>query len=56
MKKVFVIFLALLSVMVFSQKKDTVIIDQDDEIKIAALPYYNFGKGVGMTSPDSLSR
>ncbi len=54
MKKVFVIFLALLSVMVFSQKKDTVIIDQDDEIKIAALPYYNFGKGVGMTSPDSL--
>src|SRR5690606_36476138 len=26
----------------------------NDELKIEALPYYNFGKGLGMTSPDSL--
>ncbi len=53
-KRILGLFFIFLAVSVFSQKKDTVIIDQDDEIKIDALPYYNFGKGVGMTSPDSL--
>ncbi len=27
---------------------------KDMDIKIASLPYYNFGRGVGITSPDSL--
>src|SRR5690554_2771639 len=27
---------------------------QKNQIKIEALPYYSFGKGVGFTSPDSL--
>jgi hypothetical protein len=27
---------------------------QDNDIKLSALPYYSFGKGIGMTSPDSL--
>lgn len=27
---------------------------EHEEFKIAALPYYNYGKGLGMTSPDSL--
>lgn len=27
---------------------------EDNDIKLSVLPYYNFGKGVGMTSPDSL--
>lgn len=26
----------------------------DNDIKLSALPYYSFGKGIGMTSPDSL--
>ena len=26
----------------------------DNDIKLSALPYYSFGKGVGITSPDSL--
>lgn len=28
--------------------------EKDNDIKLASLPYYNFGKGVGITSPDSL--
>lgn len=27
---------------------------QDNDLKLSALPYYSFGKGIGMTSPDSL--
>lgn len=54
MKKILGFLLVLFSILIYSQKKDTVILDHNDEIKIAALPYYNFGKGVGMTSPDSL--
>lgn len=27
---------------------------QDNDIKLSALPYYSFGKGIGITSPDSL--
>jgi len=26
----------------------------DNDVKLSALPYYSFGKGIGMTSPDSL--
>lgn len=26
----------------------------NNDVKLAALPYYNFGKGLGLTSPDSL--
>lgn len=53
-KRIFGLLFVFLTITVFSQRKDTVVIDHDDEIKIDALPYYNFGKGVGMTSPDSL--
>lgn len=54
MKNILSILLLSLSVAIGAQKKDTVILDHNDELKIEALPYYNFGKGVGMTSPDSL--
>lgn len=27
---------------------------KDNDLKLAALPYYNYGKGLGITSPDSL--
>lgn len=28
--------------------------NQDNDLKLSALPYYSFGKGIGITSPDSL--
>lgn len=28
--------------------------DEDNNIKLSALPYYNYGKGLGLTSPDSI--
>jgi len=27
---------------------------EDNDLKLSALPYYSYGKGIGMTSPDSL--
>lgn len=50
MKKLYLLTLALLSLNVFAQKLD----DHNNEIKLAQLPYYNFGKGVGITSADSI--
>lgn len=54
MNKILGLLFLCFSVIVFSQKKDTIVVSEDTELKIDALPYYNFGKGVGMTSPDSL--
>lgn len=28
--------------------------DNDNDLKLTTLPYYNFGKGLGLTSPDSI--
>jgi phosphate-selective porin OprO and OprP len=45
-----IVFFSLLS-------QAQVTIDQtknDNDLKLSALPYYSFGKGVGITSPDSL--
>lgn len=53
MNKLIGLIFLLISTTVFAQR-DTVKIDEEDEFKIEAMPYYNFGKGVGMTSPDSL--
>jgi len=53
MKKILLLILLLFSIVVNSQ----VTIEQskhDNDIKLSALPYYSFGKGVGITSPDSL--
>lgn len=36
----------------YSQIKNDSIVNND--LKLAALPYYNYGKGLGITSPDSL--
>lgn len=46
----------IISVLAFGQKeKDSIIQElRKTEVKIDALPYYSFGKGVGITSPDSL--
>ncbi len=53
MKKL--ILLVTLSLAFSSQAQVT--IEQtkhDNDIKLSTLPYYSFGKGIGMTSPDSL--
>lgn len=52
MKRLFLTFFAVLvSSVLFGQK----ILDSDEnDLKLAALPYYNFGKGLGITSADSL--
>jgi phosphate-selective porin OprO/OprP len=53
MKKVFQLLLLLLSASLYSQV--TIIQNkQDNDIKLTTLPYYSFGKGIGITSPDSL--
>lgn len=36
------------------EEKRKVVTREDNNIKLSVLPYYNFGRGLGMTSPDSL--
>ena len=53
MKRIQLILLLFTSISIYSQ----VTIEQskhDNDVKLSALPYYSFGKGVGLTSPDSL--
>lgn len=53
MKKIYVFLLFLFFTKGFSQltiKQSK----QDNDLKLSALPYYSFGKGIGLTSPDSL--
>ncbi len=51
MKKVILLLITLISITSFAQEKPDY---HSDEFKLAALPYYNYGKGLGMTSADSL--
>jgi len=50
MKKVILLLLFALSTQSYAQVKTS----DDDEFKLSSLPYYNYGKGLGMTSADSL--
>lgn len=53
MKKSLLIATLLVSISMSAQ----ITIEQtkhDNDIKLSALPYYSFGKGIGITSPDSL--
>ncbi|WP_333877290.1 porin [Flavobacterium sp.] len=53
MKNIVAILMLLLTLTATAQ----VSIEQtkhDNDIKLSALPYYSFGKGIGMTSPDSI--
>ncbi|RZL31208.1 MAG: porin, partial [Pedobacter sp.] len=53
MKKVFLMFLLF----VFWENKAQITVKQTDEnndLKLSSLPYYSYGKGLGLTSPDSL--
>ncbi len=47
MKKIALVVFCLLSFQFVSSQ-------DDNDIKLSALPYYNYGKGLGLTSPDSL--
>jgi hypothetical protein len=47
MKKIILVVFCLISFQFVNAQKD-------NDIKLSALPYYNYGKGVGLTSPDSL--
>jgi len=53
MKNTYVLLLSLFFTVGFAQVsiKPT---KQDNDLKLSALPYYSFGKGIGITSPDSL--
>ncbi|MGG5506222.1 MULTISPECIES: porin [unclassified Myroides] len=50
MKKIYLLILTLLSFNAIAQKIET----ENNDVKLAQLPYYNFGKGVGITSADSI--
>ena len=52
MKTKFLLLFLLLSS--FSIAQDIKFSTKDNDLKLAALPYYNYGKGLGITSPDSL--
>ena len=52
MKYFLILLLVVLSLKVDAQEKRDSIVNND--LKLAALPYYNYGKGLGITSPDSL--
>ncbi len=52
MKKITTIILFFYYLFSFSQfKKDSI---KNNDLKLSALPYYSYGKGLGVTSPDSL--
>lgn len=50
MKKIYLLFGLLFSINALSQKLEIA----NNDVKLAQLPYYNFGKGVGITSTDSI--
>lgn len=50
-KGIFLLFLFSISILNAQEVKITT---KDNDLKLDALPYYSFGKGLGITSPDSL--
>ena len=53
MKKIIAfLFFILIGFQGFSQTENKV--EEDKDLRMSVLPYYNFGKGLGLTSPDSL--
>jgi len=51
MKKSWLLFVLVLSLSVTAQNTDG---KKTNDLRLASIPYYNFGKGIGITSPDSL--
>lgn len=52
MKKLVTLLLLVITTIAMAQ--DVKVTTKDNDLKLAALPYYNYGKGLGITSPDSL--
>ncbi len=52
MKKI--ITLLSLCIVAVLQAQDIKLTTKDNDLKLSALPYYSYGKGLGITSPDSL--
>lgn len=50
MKKIYLLIGLLFSINALSQKVETT----NNDVRLAQLPYYNFGKGLGITSTDSI--
>jgi phosphate-selective porin OprO/OprP len=53
MKKI-IPFLIILSGLLANAQENIKQSKHDNDLKLSALPYYSFGKGIGITSPDSL--
>src|SRR5690554_7189864 len=54
MRKVLPFVLLMLPALLWSQEKNDEDVSYNEEFKLSALPYYSYGKGMGMTSADSL--
>ena len=52
MNKIFSLLFFLTSL--FSIAQDINFSTKDNDLKLATLPYYNYGRGLGLTSPDSI--
>ncbi|HQX04259.1 MAG TPA: porin, partial [Flavobacterium sp.] len=52
MKKYLLLIAFFISMSSFAQ--DVKFSTKDNDIKLASLPYYNYGRGLGLTSPDSI--
>ena len=53
MKKV-LLFIVLLFAAKTQAQVDITQAKDNNDLKLSTLPYYNYGKGLGLTSPDSL--
>lgn len=53
MKKI-ILFFVILSGILGNAQENIKPSKRDNDLKLSALPYYSFGKGIGITSPDSL--
>jgi len=54
MKKLFLSVTVLFAAIASAQEVKIVRTQKDNDLKLASLPYYNFGRGIGITTPDSL--
>ncbi|MFN3755505.1 MAG: porin, partial [Flavobacterium sp.] len=52
MKFRYLLIFFLISFSSFSQDFQMSI--KDNDLKLATIPYYNYGRGLGLTSPDSI--
>jgi len=54
MKKKFLLLLTFFSITIASAQVTIERTTQNNDVKLSALPYYSYGKGLGITSPDSI--